>query len=131
MNMFSPYTGCHEFRSVLSDCWSLNKGSLWWYSILGDNEGIISHLLRIYPITSGSILLTIKIVALKQEILIPSKQWNELNGGNSFIVLVYVLSPTHILCTKYIYFFHIGYIQRPSSIKLHIPRHHVEKYSYL
>ena len=40
---------------------------MWWYNILGDNEGSISDLLRIYPITTGSILLTVKLVALKRE----------------------------------------------------------------
>ena len=39
---------------------------MWWYNILGDNEGSISHLLRLDPITAGSILLTIKIVAPKR-----------------------------------------------------------------
>ena len=40
---------------------------MWWYNILGDKEGSISHILRIYPITAGSILLTVKLVALKRE----------------------------------------------------------------
>ena len=37
-----------------------------WYNILGDNEGSISHILRIDPIPSDSILLTIKLLALKK-----------------------------------------------------------------
>ena len=36
-------------------------------NILGDNEGIISHLLWIDPIAAGSILLTDNLVALKRE----------------------------------------------------------------
>ena len=40
---------------------------MWWYNILGDNEGSISHLLRLDPITAGSILLTDNLVALKRE----------------------------------------------------------------
>ena len=38
-----------------------------WYNILGDNEGSISHILRLDPITTGSILLTVKLVAPKRE----------------------------------------------------------------
>ena len=38
---------------------------MWWYNILGYNEGIISHILQIGPITGGSILLNVKRVALK------------------------------------------------------------------
>ena len=40
---------------------------MWWYNILGDNDGIISHILRLDTITEGSILLNVKIVALKRE----------------------------------------------------------------
>ena len=40
---------------------------MWWYNILGDNEGSISHILRLDTITEGSILLNVKIVALKRE----------------------------------------------------------------
>ena len=39
---------------------------MWCYNILGDNEGSISHLLRLDPITPGSILLTDNLVALKR-----------------------------------------------------------------
>ena len=41
-------------------------GMMWCYNILGDNNGIISHLLQIYPFTPGSVLLTSNIVALKR-----------------------------------------------------------------
>ena len=40
---------------------------MWCYNIIGDNEVSISHLLQLYPITSGSILLTNNLVALKRE----------------------------------------------------------------
>ena len=42
---------------------------MWWYNtrILGDNKGSISHLLRHDIISSGSILLTVKLVVLKRE----------------------------------------------------------------
>ena len=40
---------------------------MWWYNILGDKEGSISHILRLDPITEDSILLTIKHVAPKRK----------------------------------------------------------------
>ena len=39
---------------------------MWWYNILGDNRESILHLLRLDPITAGSILLTAKMFALKR-----------------------------------------------------------------
>ena len=40
---------------------------MWWYNILGDNEGSISHILRPVIIAVESILLTVKLIALKRE----------------------------------------------------------------
>ena len=40
---------------------------MWWYNILGDKKGIISHLLHIDTITAGYILLTLKLFAPKRE----------------------------------------------------------------
>ena len=40
---------------------------MWWYNILGDNEGRISHILRLDTISAGSILLTANLVAQKRE----------------------------------------------------------------
>ena len=40
---------------------------MWCYNRLGDNKGIISHLLQHDPITLGFILITAKFVALKRE----------------------------------------------------------------
>ena len=40
---------------------------MWWYNIIGDNEGSISHPLRLDSISAGSILLTDNLVALKRE----------------------------------------------------------------
>ena len=66
--MCSPYTGYHEVRSAFSEFFlSIDKGRMWWYNILGDNEGSISHLLQLDHITAGSILLTANLVALKRE----------------------------------------------------------------
>ena len=67
MEKKSPYPGCHEVRGELSEFFqSLDKGRMWWKIILGDNEGSISHILWLDPITAGSILLTAKLVALKR-----------------------------------------------------------------
>ena len=40
---------------------------MWYYNILGNNNGSVSHLLQIIPITAGSFLLTYILVALKKE----------------------------------------------------------------
>ena len=40
---------------------------MWWYNILGNNEGSISDLLQLDPITAGSVLLSANLVALKRE----------------------------------------------------------------
>ena len=53
--------------------WSLNKGSMWWYNILGDNKRSISHLVRGYPITIRYDLLTDNLFVLKREI--PEPIW--------------------------------------------------------
>ena len=64
---FSPYPGCHEVQSALAEFFrSLEKGRMWWYNILGDNEGSISYLLQLDPITVGYVLLTDNLFALKR-----------------------------------------------------------------
>ena len=40
---------------------------MWCYNILQDNNGIISHLLQLDLITTGSVLLTSNLVAPKRE----------------------------------------------------------------
>ena len=40
---------------------------MWWYNTLGDNEGSISHILRLDTISAGYILLTANLAALKRE----------------------------------------------------------------
>ena len=70
--ILSPYPGCHEVRSALSEFFrSLDKGRMWWYNILGDNEGSLSHLLQLDHITIGSILITANLVFLIREISEP------------------------------------------------------------
>ena len=68
MKTFTLYPGCHEVRSAISEFFqSLNKFRMGWYNIPGDNEGSISHNLRLSHITAGSILLTDNLVAPKRE----------------------------------------------------------------
>ena len=38
---------------------------MWWYNIIGDNEGSISDLLRLCIIAAGSVLRNTKFVELK------------------------------------------------------------------
>ena len=40
---------------------------MWWHNVLGDNKGIISHLLWLDPITADSVLLAAKIFEMKRE----------------------------------------------------------------
>ena len=68
MKMVLSYPGCHKVRSTPAEIFqSLDKGRMLWYNILGDNEGRISHILRLGPISAGFFLLTVNLVALKRE----------------------------------------------------------------
>ena len=71
---------------------------MWWYNILGDNEGSISDLLRIDTITSGSVLLTANLVALKRE--------------NSEPILIVKRTEWR----KYIYYFGLSIEATPSKL---------------
>ena len=52
--MFSSYPGCHEIRNALADFFqSLDKGRMWCYNILGDNEGKISHIYGLILLLKG------------------------------------------------------------------------------
>ena len=101
---------------------------MWWYNILGDNDRSISHISRIDPITVGSILLTVKLVALKRGnyepiLTVKITEWRRFIDyfGRSIEA-----NPSRV-GKKNIYILHIGYIPRPSSIKLHISRRHLDK----
>ena len=66
--MFSPYPMWHKVWSALAEYfWSLERGRIWCYNILGNNKGSISCILWIDHISAGSILLTIKLVAPERE----------------------------------------------------------------
>ena len=102
---------------------------MWWYNILGDNKGSISHLSRLDPIIAGSILLTITFFAMKRgnyETILTVKRTEWRKCIDSFGLSIEA-DPSRE-GKKYAYFFHIGYVPRPSSVKLHISRHHLEKY---
>ena len=94
---------------------------MWWYNIIGDNKGSISHLLRIDHITAGCILLTSNLVALKRgnyEPILTVKR-SEWSKSIDYFGLSIDADPSRV-GKKNVYFFHIGYIPRSSFIKLHI-----------
>ena len=64
---FIAPSGCHEVQIALAGFFqSLDKSSIWCYNIIGDNSGIISHILQLDHITPGYVLLTANLVALKR-----------------------------------------------------------------
>ena len=75
------------------------------------NEGFISDILRLDPITAGFILLNVKLVAPKRENSEPILTVRELNRGNSLNILFLVLRSTHPGWAKNIYFVHIDIYQ--------------------
>ena len=126
--MFSPYPGCHEVRSTLSEFFqSLSKSRMWWYNILGDNEGSMPHILQLDPITGGSILLTVKLVVPKKEnydtiLTVKITEWRKFIdyfGQN-------IESNPSKVGQKNPHSVRIGYIPRPSSVNIHISRHHLD-----
>ena len=98
-----------------------HKGRIWCFNILGDNERSISHILRIDIITVGYILLTTNLVVIKREnskpIFIAKK--TELRLFIDYSGLCIEVDPSRE-GKRNIFFFHIGYLPRPSSLKLHI-----------
>ena len=101
---------------------------MWWYNILEDNLGIISHILRLYPITVGSILLTANLVFLKRENNTPVfsvkiSEWRIFIDyfGISIEAEPYKVSKknVHVVC--------IGYIPSTSSRNTDIARQYLDK----
>ena len=87
---------------------------MWWYNILGDNDGIISPILRLDAITAGYILLTAKLFALKREnsdpiLTVKSIEWRKFID---YFGLSIKADPSRV-GKKKIHLFHIGYIPRP------------------
>ena len=100
---------------------------MWWYNIIGDNEVSISGLLMVCP-TAGYALLTANLVALKREHSDPiltffKTEWRKFIG---YFGLSIEADPS-MLVKKNLYFVHIGYITRPSSVNIHIESHHIDK----
>ena len=64
---FIVSSGCHEVQSALAGFFQMiDKVSIWCYNIIGDNSWIISHLLQLDHITTGYVLLTANLVAMKR-----------------------------------------------------------------
>ena len=108
---------------------SLDNARMWWYNILGDNEGSISHILQIYPITPGHVLINSNLVALKREnndpiLTVKRTEWITFID---YFGLSIEFDLSRVVKTD-VYIFHIGYIPSPSYVKLHIARHNMEKY---
>ena len=98
---------------------------MWWYNIIGENKGSVSHILQLDPITLGSVLLTYKLVALKREnhepiLTVKITEWRKSIDyfGQS------IESDPSRVGKMNLYFVHIGYIPSPSYIKLYISRNH-------
>ena len=72
---------------------------MWWYNIIWDKNGFISHLLQIDPITTGSILLNFNLVELKRENIDP------------------ILTVKIIVWGKFIYYFGISIEAHPSRLE--------------
>ena len=101
---------------------------MWWYNILGDNKGGISHILGLDPIAAGYVLLTANLVVPKRENPEPIStvkitEWRKFidYSGTS------IENDPSRVGKKNIYIVHVGYIPSPSSVKIHIARHHIEK----
>ena len=96
---------------------------MWQYNILGDNEGIISHLLRLDPINTGYILLNANIVALKKGnsdpiLVVKRTEWRKFFDyfGRSIEA-----DPSKVGKIN-LHFVHIGSIPRTSYRNHHISR---------
>ena len=101
---------------------------MWWYNILRDNEGSISHILRLDPITTEYILLNFKMVALERGNSEPilTARITEWRKFIHYFGLSIEANPSRV-GKKNIYILHIGYIPRPLSVELLISRHHLDK----
>ena len=94
---------------------------MWLYNILGDTKGIISHILRLDPITTGYTLLTDNLVALKKEnsepiLIVKITEWRKFID---YFGLSIEANPS-MVGKKECKFLRIGSIPRPSSGNTHI-----------
>ena len=125
--MFSPYPGCHRVQSALAEFFqSLDKGRMWCYNILDDNEVSISDILRLGTITAGSVLITTNLSVLKREnheliLKVKRTEWRKFIGYFGLSIE----ADLSRVGKKKVYILHIGYIISSLSIKLHISRLHM------
>ena len=87
---------------------------MWYCNILGGNNGIILHLLKLDPVTPGSILLTSDLLALKNEnpepiLTVKTTEWRKFID---YFCLIIEADPSSVENNK-VYLFHIGYIPSP------------------
>ena len=112
MKRFSSYPGCHEVRNTLADfSTSLDKGKMWCYNILRDNNGSISYILKLDPITPGSVLLNSNLVAPNRENIEPiltvkRTKWSKSIG---YFGLSIGADPS-MVGKKNVYFAHPGWV---------------------
>ena len=86
---------------------------MWWYNLLGDNEGSISYILWLDPITVGSILLTVKLVSLKRGnsepiLTVKRTEWRKFIDYLGQSIETY----SSRVGKKNVYFVHIGCITK-------------------
>ena len=120
--MIPLYPGYHIVWSALSEFFlNLNKGRMWWYNILGNNERIFSHILRLDTITAGYILLTASLVALKRGNSEPILRVTitELRKFIDYFGLIIEANPSRV-GNKNVYFVRVGYILSTSYVNTHI-----------
>ena len=133
MKILSLYPGCYKVRSALAEFFqSLDKGRMWWYNILGDNEGSVSDILRLDTITLLYVLITDNIVAPEREnpepnLTVNRTEWRKFIDCFGLSVEA---DPSRVGKNN-VDFVHILCIPIPSSIKIHIARHHMNKEFYL
>ena len=128
MKIFSPYPGCHEVRIVLSDFSKVSTRKGYGDTIYLGITGSISHLLRLDPFNAGSIFLNVKLVALKKGNYEPiwAFKITEWRKCIDYFGLSIETDPSKV-SKKKIYIFNIIYVPRPSFVKIHISRHHLDK----
>ena len=101
---------------------------MWWYNILGDNKEIMSHIIRLYPINVGYILLDVKLVELEREnydyiLIVKRTEWSKFIDYFSLIIEA---DPSKV-GKKNIHFVFIWFMTINSSVNPHISRQHLYK----
>ena len=99
---------------------------MWFYNIIVYNNEIISHILQIYTINPGYVLITTKLVTLKREnhdiiLTVKRTEWRKFVD---YFDLSIEADPSRVV-KKNVYFVRIGYITSYSSVNIHISRYHM------